>query len=80
MMAPHINFWIVARGINLGLNTRLYFDDEADANASDPIFNLIEWETRRQTLLATRSEHSGKLVYRFDITLQGENETVFFDI
>ena len=37
MQAPHISFWIVARGINLGLNTRLYFADEADANAADPI-------------------------------------------
>jgi len=80
IMAPHINIWIIARGINIGLNTRLYFADEAEANASDPILNLIEWENRRQTLLAVRSEHEGKAVYRFDICLQGENETVFFDI
>ncbi len=80
MMAPHINLWIVARGINIGLNTRLYFADEAEANAADPVINLIEWESRRQTLLATRSERDGQIVYRFDICLQGENETVFFDI
>lgn len=80
MMAPHINLWIVARGINIGLNTRLYFADEAEANAADPVINLIEWESRRQSLLATRSERDGQIVYRFDICLQGENETVFFDI
>lgn len=79
-MAPHINLWIVARGINIGLNTRLYFDDEDDANAADPVINLIEWENRRQTLIAKRSERDGKVVYRFDIRLQGDGETVFFDI
>ena len=36
-MAPHVNFWIVARGINIGLNTRMYFSDEAEANAADPV-------------------------------------------
>lgn len=80
IQAPHINLWIVARGINIGLNTRMYFDDEADANAKDPVMNLIEWEHRRATLLAKRTEQDGKTVYRFDIHLQGENETVFFDI
>lgn len=80
MMAPHINLWIVARGINIGLNTRMYFDDEAEANAADPVINLIEWENRRATLIAKRSETGGKVTYRFDIRLQGENETVFFDI
>jgi protocatechuate 3,4-dioxygenase, alpha subunit len=80
LMAPHINLWIVARGINVGLNTRLYFDDEAEANAADPVINLIEWENRRNTLIATRSERDGQAVYRFDIRVQGENETVFFDI
>lgn len=79
-MAPHINLWIVARGINLGLNTRIYFDDEAEANAADPVINLIEWESRRATLLAKRQERDGKVVYRFDVRLQGDNETVFFDI
>jgi protocatechuate 3,4-dioxygenase alpha subunit len=78
--APHINLWIVARGINIGLNTRLYFDDETEANAEDPVINLIEWENRRQTLLARRTERDGKVIYRFDIRLQGEGETVFFDI
>lgn len=80
MMAPHINLWIVARGINVGLNTRLYFDDEAEANAADPVINVVEWEKRRKTLIAKRSERDGQTVYRFDIRLQGDDETVFFDI
>ena len=80
IMAPHINLWIVARGINTGLNTRLYFSDEEEANAADPVINLIEWENRRQSLIATRTDTEGSVLYRFDIRLQGENETVFFDI
>ncbi|MBA98298.1 MAG: protocatechuate 3,4-dioxygenase subunit alpha [Roseobacter sp.] len=80
MQAPHLNLWIVARGINIGLNTRMYFGDEAQANAADPVLNLIEWKHRRATLIADRSEASGLPVYRFDIQLQGENETVFFDV
>jgi protocatechuate 3,4-dioxygenase alpha subunit len=82
-MAPHVNAWIVARGINIGLNTRIYFGDEAEANANDAVLNLIEWEQRRQTLVAERLDRrldSGAAVYRFDIRLQGENETVFFDV
>ena len=81
-MAPHINAWIVARGINLGLNTRIYFSDEAEANANDAVLNLIEWEQRRQTLVAERLDRidGGAAVYRFDIRLQGDNETVFFDV
>jgi protocatechuate 3,4-dioxygenase alpha subunit len=80
VQAPHINLWIVARGINVGLNTRIYFEDEAAANAVDPVLNVIEWENRRATLLAKRSEWDGQIIYRFDICLQGDNETVFFDI
>lgn len=80
LMAPHISFWIVARGINLGLNTRMYFADEPDANAADPVLNLIEQEVRRQTLLAERRDRAGEVVYNFDIHLQGDQETVFFDI
>jgi protocatechuate 3,4-dioxygenase alpha subunit len=83
IMAPHISAWIVARGINIGLNTRIYFSDEAAANAKDPVINLIEWEARRKTLVAERTDRrsdDGAAVYRFDIRLQGENETVFFDI
>jgi protocatechuate 3,4-dioxygenase alpha subunit len=79
-MAPHINFWIVARGINIGLSTRMYFDDEAAANAEDPVLNIIEPPARRKTLMATRSERDGAITYAFDIFLQGERETVFFDV
>ncbi|MDK3073845.1 protocatechuate 3,4-dioxygenase subunit alpha [Sedimentitalea sp. JM2-8] len=78
--APHLNLWIVARGINIGLNTRMYFSDEAEANAADPVLNLIEWENRRGTLIAERTERDGMPVYRFDVRLQGEDETVFFDV
>lgn len=80
MMAPHLNFWIVARGINIGLNTRMYFGDEEQANAADPVINLIEWERRRATLIAKRDQRDGVPVYRFDIRLQGDEETVFFDV
>lgn len=80
MQAPHINLWIVARGINVGLNTRLYFEDEAEANAADQVLNLIEVESRRQTLIAKRVSGAGGPVYRFDIRLQGDGETVFLDI
>ncbi len=79
-MAPHVNFWIVARGINIGLNTRMYFDDEVAANNADPVLNLIEQESRRPTLIAKRSARGGKTVYTFDVFLQGPNETVFFDV
>jgi protocatechuate 3,4-dioxygenase alpha subunit len=79
-MAPHVNLWIVARGINLGLNTRMYFSDEAEANAKDPVLNLIEWEVRRSTLIGQREARAGMSVYRFDIHIQGPNETVFFDV
>jgi protocatechuate 3,4-dioxygenase alpha subunit len=78
--APHLSLWIVARGINIGLSTRLYFADEAEANAADPVLNAIEQAPRRSTLLATREVGAGLPVYRFDIRLQGEGETVFFDL
>ena len=78
--APHISLWIVARGINIGLQTRLYFSDEAEANAADPVLSLIEQAQRRETLIARREERDGQAVYRFDIRLQGEGETVFLDI
>ena len=82
--APHIAFWIVARGINVGLHTRCYFDDEATANAKDPVLSGIEWEPRRKTLVARRGQKDGRVVYTFDIRLQGatleDAETVFFDV
>jgi hypothetical protein len=72
VMVPHVNFWIVARGINIGLNTRMYFSDETAANAKDPVLNMIEWGARRKTLIAECSERDGQVVYRFDIVIQGD--------
>ena len=80
MMAPHLNLWIVARGINIGLHTRMYFADEVAANAEDPVLRLIEHGERRKTLIAQRATRDGQVVYRFDIHLQGDDETVFFDV
>jgi protocatechuate 3,4-dioxygenase alpha subunit len=74
-MAPHICLWIVARGINIGLSTRLYFPEEAAANAADPILARVDGPARRATLIA---EAAGEGAYRFDVRLQGEGETVFF--
>lgn len=74
-MAPHISLWIVARGINIGLHTRLYFED-AD-NSADPLLARIEQRQRVETLIARRTAPGA---YRFDIRLQGAGETVFLDI
>lgn len=74
-MAPHVSLWIVARGINIGLQTRLYFEDED--NEGDFVLNKIIDKRRRQTLIA-RKDGAGR--YHLDIHLQGEKETVFFDI
>ena len=75
-MAPHITFWIVARGINIGLHTRMYFPEEQEANAADPILGRIEHRDRVPTLIATRDGAT----LTFDIYLQGPKETVFLDI
>ncbi len=74
--APHITVWVVARGINLGLHTRIYFPDEEEANAEDPILQRVEHRQRIKTLIARKTPEG----YRFDIRLQGEDETIFFDI
>ena len=76
MQAPHVMVWIVARGINIGLHTRMYFSDEEAANAEDPVLARIEHKIRVPTLIGKRSADT----VRFDIRLQGDNETVFFDI
>jgi len=80
LQAPHITVWIVERGINLGLHTRLYFADEAEANGRDPLLQRIPEPDRRETLVARRSERDGLPVFTFDICLQGDRETVFLDI
>lgn len=75
VFAPHISIWIVARGINIGLNTRIYFEDED--NSADPLLARIEQRPRVDTLIAKKT---GDGTYRFDIRLQGEGETVFLDL
>lgn len=77
LMAPHISVWLVARGINIGLQTRIYFEDEEAANAECPVLGMIEHKARIQTLLARRTAPGE---YSFDFKLQGEGETVFFDV
>ncbi|HEY3223171.1 MAG TPA: protocatechuate 3,4-dioxygenase subunit alpha [Pseudolabrys sp.] len=76
--APHIVFCIFSRGMLRQIYTRLYFGDEA-ANDGDPILSIVPAD-RRGTLIAHKEVRSGLPVYRFDIRVQGENETVFFDI
>jgi protocatechuate 3,4-dioxygenase alpha subunit len=78
--APHATLLIFARGINIHLHTRIYFEDEAAANAEDPVLALIEQPERRRTLLARRELRDGRVVYRFDVKIQGPEETVFFDV
>lgn len=75
--APHVNVNVFARGMLLHAITRIYFEDEA-SNAADPVLNSIDSD-RRQTLIAAREDSDGIPTYRFDIHLQGEKETVFFD-
>jgi protocatechuate 3,4-dioxygenase alpha subunit len=77
VQAPHIDVGVFARGLLRRLFTRIYFADEA-ANESDPILSLVP-NDRRATLVAEVQERGGKKVYRFNIRLQGEGETVFFE-
>jgi protocatechuate 3,4-dioxygenase, alpha subunit len=73
--APHVAVSVFARGLLHRVVTRIYFADEAEANAADPILSGVP-EGRRATLLATPDERG----YRFDIRLQGDDETVFFAV
>lgn len=73
--APHVTLWIVARGINLGLQTRVYFAGDP-ALATDPVLARIDPPVRRETLVARETE--GR--WHIDIRLQGEGETVFLDV
>lgn len=77
--APHINVTILMRGLLLHAYTRIYFADEAAANAADPVLQSVSAE-RRDSLLARRDENLPGTVYRFDIRMQGDRETVFFDV
>jgi protocatechuate 3,4-dioxygenase alpha subunit len=76
--APHIVVCIFSRGMLRQVYTRLYFSDEA-ANASDPILTLVPAD-RRETLIAHKQAGTEPPLYRFDVRVQGENETVFFEI
>jgi protocatechuate 3,4-dioxygenase, alpha subunit len=76
LQAPHIDVSLFARGLLNRLVTRIYFPDEEKANAADPVLGLIEGEDARRTLIARPED--GAL--RFDIHLQGEDQTAFFSI
>jgi protocatechuate 3,4-dioxygenase alpha subunit len=76
--APHISVIVFMRGLLTHAYTRMYFSDEGQANARDPVLNSVP-EERRWTLIAKRQQ-DGSATYRFDIRMQGENETVFFDL
>ncbi len=73
--SPHIALWIVARGINIGLSTRVYFED-ADVD-QDPVLRRVQPRERLQTL---KAKPLGGGAYNFDVRLQGPNETVFLDM
>ena len=75
LQAPHIDVSVFARGLLHRVVTRVYFADEADANAADPVLAAVP-EDRRDTLVAERTADG----YRLDIRLQGGNETVFFAV
>lgn len=76
--APHLNVQVFARGLLDRLATRVYFEEEP-ANENDPVLRRVP-EERRDTLIARRSGSGEPPTYRFDIVLQGEDETVFFDV
>lgn len=76
--APHIGVVVTMRGLLVHAFTRIYFSDEAAANARDPVLISVPAD-RRSTLIAERTETNGGIVYRFDIHMQGPKETVFFD-
>ncbi len=76
-MPPYINVHIFSRGMLVHAMTRIYFSDEPD-NGRDPALSLVDSE-RLHTLIATRDESEDPPVYRFDIRMQGEDETVFFN-
>ena len=73
--APHVAVSVFARGLLTRVVTRIYFADETEANDADPVLAVVP-VTRRATLLAAPSADG----YSFDVRLQGEGETVFFDV
>ena len=77
--APHLNVIVFMRGLLSHAFTRVYFSDEAQANEADPVLAEVPAD-RRATLIAAREDTAGGVVYRFDIHMQGDHETVFFDV
>jgi protocatechuate 3,4-dioxygenase, alpha subunit len=77
--APHINVLVFMRGLLSHAYTRIYFSDEAAANARDRVLASVP-EERRATLIARREEAPAGVIYHFDIVMQGKSETVFFDV
>jgi len=77
--APHINLIVFMRGLLVHAFTRFYFSDETNLNENDEVLNNIPAE-RRHTVIAQRKDTQNEVSYHFDIYMQGENETVFFDI
>ena len=77
--APHVNVILFMRGMLCHVYTRIYFDDEAAANARDPVLSSVD-EARRHTLIAVRATSPAGTIYRFDLRMQGPDETVFFDV
>jgi protocatechuate 3,4-dioxygenase alpha subunit len=77
--APFITLVVFMRGLLSHVYTRLYFSDETSANAADPVLATVPAE-RRGTLIARLEETANGIAYRFDIRMQGKNETVFFDL
>ncbi|MDR3399522.1 MAG: protocatechuate 3,4-dioxygenase subunit alpha [Pandoraea sp.] len=77
--APRIDVILTMRGLLNHLFTRIYFDDEAAANEADPVLQQVPAE-RRHTLIARREVSGGRVAYRFDIRMQGDEETVFLDL
>ena len=78
--APHIDVSVFARGLLDRVVTRIYFPDEAAANAADPVLAAITAGDRRATLIAVAEPGAGPGTFRFDIRLQGGRETVFLDV
>jgi protocatechuate 3,4-dioxygenase alpha subunit len=76
--APHISVIVQGRGMLIPVFTRIYFSDEDEDNADDLVLRSVP-VSRRQTLVAQLQEGSNPPVYRFDIKMQGDDETVFFD-
>ena len=77
--APHLNVSVFARGLLDRVVTRIYFADEAEANAADPVLSAVATE-RRETLLARAVPGAPANEFRFDTRLRGPRETVFFDV